>query len=118
MIDNVVPFRKLVESAEAPSLRFAAAAAALALVFVGGLIAGGFLDTPPQQIAQEKPGWRESAARYVSLFSKETLEGFAADPASQYANLQRASKALSLDLSGDQITNPALSFQGHAAAAA
>ncbi len=109
--ENVVPFRKRSAPAGAPLWQLAAAAAVLALVFTGGLFAGGFFDAS-QQTAQQKPGWREAAARYVALFSKETLAGMPADRETRQLNLQRVATALGLDLSDEKITNTALSFQG------
>lgn len=113
--EKVVPFRQPLAAGRVPLWRMAAAAAILALVFTGGLATGGFFDnpqTPPQLAAEQKPGWREAAARYVALFSKETLEGMPSDPGARQANLQRAEQALGLKLSGERIANPVLAFQG------
>jgi anti-sigma factor RsiW len=108
---KIVPLRKRNGPGSAPLWRFAAAAAVLALVFAGGLFVGGLFDAP-RQMAEQKPGWREAAARYVALFSKETLAGMPADDATRQLNLQRAASALGLALSGETIANPALAFQG------
>jgi anti-sigma factor RsiW len=109
--ETVVPFRKRSASGGAPLWQLAAAAAVLALVFTGGLFAGGFFDAS-HQTAEQKPGWREAAARYVALFSKETLAGMPADRETRQLNLQRVATALGLDLSDEKIANTALSFQG------
>lgn len=90
--------------------QMAAAAAILALVFAGGLFAGGLFEAP-QQVA-EKVGWREAAARYVSLFSKETLEGMPTDPQQRQANLKQIETSLGLSLSGERIASASLSFEG------
>lgn len=90
--------------------QMAAAAAILALVFAGGLFAGGLFEAP-QQVA-EKVGWREAAARYVSLFSKETLEGMPTDPQQRRANLKQIETSLGLSLSGERIASASLSFEG------
>ncbi len=114
--ENVVPFRKRSGFGGAPFWQLAVAAAVLALVFTGGLFAGGFFNAPqqqqPVQTAEQKPGWREAAARYVALFSKETLAGMPADSETRQLNLQRVATALGLNLSGEKIANTALSFQG------
>jgi anti-sigma factor RsiW len=109
--DNVVSLRPQRDAGRTPLWRMAAAAAILALVFTGGLATGGFFDEPAQ-IVGEKPGWREAAARYVALFSRETLEGMPADTQQRRANLQRIETALGLPLPGDRIVNPELAFQG------
>jgi anti-sigma factor RsiW len=111
--EKVVAFGKRSGPGSASLWQFAAAAAVLALVFVGGLFAGGLFGTTQQPVvvADQKPGWREAAARYVVLFSKETLAGMPAEPEARQQNLQRVETALGLELSG-KIANPALSFQG------
>jgi anti-sigma factor RsiW len=106
--ETVVPFRKPKRPGGAPFWQAAMAAAILALVFTGGLYAGGFFNTPQQQ----KPSWREEAAGYVALFSRETLAGMPADREAQELNLRRVAAGLGLDLSSEKIANPALSFQG------
>lgn len=110
--ETVVPFGRRKTSPGAPLWQYAAAAAVLALVFTGGLFAGGFFEAPSQVVADQKPGWREAAARYVALFSKDTLAGMPADSETRQLNLQRVATALGLDLSGEKIANPALAFQG------
>ena len=114
--ENVVPFRKRSGAGGAPLWQLAVAAAVLALVFTGGLFAGGFFNAPqqqqPVQTAEQKPGWREAAARYVALFSKDTLAGMPADSETRQLNLRRVASALGLELSGERIANPVLSFQG------
>jgi anti-sigma factor RsiW len=112
---NVTTFRKPPPpSIAAPLWHLAAAAAVGALVLTGGLFAGGFLNAPSQQqqLAEQKPTWREAAARYVALFSADTLAGMPADQETRQLNLQRAAQALGLNLSADKIANPALLFQG------
>jgi len=110
--ENVVPFGRRNAPLSAPLWRYAAAAAILALVFTGGLLTGGFFDAAPTVVADQKPGWREAAARYVALFSKDTLAGMPADGETRQLNLQRMAMALGLDLSGGKIDNPSLAFQG------
>ena len=110
--ENVVSFRKRNAPASVPLWQLAAAAAVLALVFTGGLLAGGFFDPSQQQLAEQKTGWREAAARYVALFSKETLAGMPADRETRQLNLRRVAAALGLNLSDEKIANTALSFQG------
>ena len=110
--ENVVSFRKRSAPGGAPLWQLAAAAAVLALVFTGGLLAGGFFDPSQQQLAEQKTGWREAAARYVALFSKETLAGMPADRETRQLNLRRVATALGLNLSDEKIANTALSFQG------
>jgi anti-sigma factor RsiW len=109
--DNVVSLRPRRDPGRAPLWRMAAAAVLLALVFTGGLVTGGFFDEP-SPIVSEKPGWREAAARYVALLTKETLEGMPADAQQRQANLRRIETALGLPLPGDRIANPELDFQG------
>lgn len=104
---NILPFGKR----GAPLWRFAAAAAILALVFTGGLFAGGLFNAP-ENIAERELSWREEAAGYIALFSKDTLAGMPTDNATRQLNLSRVATALGLDLSGEKIANPALSFQG------
>jgi anti-sigma factor RsiW len=113
--ENVVPFRKRGDNGGTPLWQLAAAAAILALVFTGGLLAGGFFNPQQQQqqqVAEQKPGWREAAARYVALFSKDTLVGMPADDATRQLNLQRVASALGLPLSEEVIAYPELEFQG------
>ena len=115
--EKVVPFRKRTGAGGAPLWQLAVAAAVLALVFTGGLFAGGFFNSSQQQqqqqqVAEQKPGWREAAARYVALFSRETLAGMPADRETRQLNLQRAAGALGLRLTDDKLDNPALAFQG------
>jgi anti-sigma factor RsiW len=108
---TVIPMRPRREAHSGFALwQMAAAAAILALVFAGGLFAGGLFEAP-QQVA-EKVGWREAAARYVSLFSKETLEGMPADPQQRQANLKQIETSLGLSLSGERIASASLSFEG------
>jgi anti-sigma factor RsiW len=111
--ENVVPFRPRNAPApqKTPLWQMAAAAAILAFVFTGGLAAGGFF-SDPAQVGEEAVGWREAAARYVTLFSKETLEGMPTDPAERQTNLQRVETALGLQLPEDRISAPELTFQG------
>lgn len=110
--ETVVPLRRDAPQAGGVALwRMAAAAAILALVFSGGLVTGGFFDKP-QEVAAQNPGWREVAARYVALFSKETLEGMPSSPVQRLANLARIETALGLSLPEDRISDPALRFQG------
>jgi anti-sigma factor RsiW len=111
--DNVVSFRprNAPVPQRTPLWRMAAAAAILAFVFTGGLATGGFF-SEPVQVGEETVGWREAAARYVALFSKETLEGMPADPAERQTNLQRVETALGLQLPEDRISAPELTFQG------
>lgn len=109
---TVVPMRPRREAKSGPALwQMAMAAAILALVFAGGLFAGGLFDKP-QQIAEQKVGWREAAARYVSLFSKATLEGMPTDPHQRQANLEQIESSLGLSLSAERIANASLSFEG------
>jgi anti-sigma factor RsiW len=108
---TVIPMRPRREARSGLALwQMAAAAAILALVFAGGLLAGGMFEAP-QQVA-EKVGWREAAARYVSLFSKETLEGMPTDPQQRQANLKQIETSLGLSLSGERIASASLSFEG------
>jgi anti-sigma factor RsiW len=108
---TVVPMRPRREARSGFALwQMAAAAAILALVFAGGMFAGGLFEDR-QQVA-EKVGWREAAARYVSLFSKETLEGMPADPQQRRANLKQIETSLGLSLSGERIASASLSFEG------
>lgn len=108
---KVLPFGKRGGPGRAPLSRFAAAAAILALVFTGGLFAGGLFNAP-ETIAERELSWREEAAGYVALFSKDTLAGMPTDNATRQLNLSRVATALGLDLSGEKIANPALSFKG------
>jgi anti-sigma factor RsiW len=108
---TVVPLRSRHPARSGFALwQMAAAAAILALVFAGGMFAGGLFEDR-QQVA-EKVGWREAAARYVSLFSKETLEGMPADPQQRQANLKQIETSLGLSLSGERIASASLSFEG------
>ncbi|MGF1620334.1 MAG: anti-sigma factor family protein [Rhodomicrobiaceae bacterium] len=111
--ENVVSFRPRNAPApqRTPLWRMAAAAAILAFVFTGGLVTGGFFNEPVQ-VGEETVGWREAAARYVALFSRETLEGMPTDPSERQANLQRVETALGLQLPEDRISAPELTFQG------
>lgn len=96
-----------------PLWGLAAAASILALVFAGGFVTGGLLNEPQtQQAGEQKPGWREAAARYVALFSKETLEGMPRNPEQREANLRRLETALGLPLGEDRLAAAELSFQG------
>jgi anti-sigma factor RsiW len=96
--------------------QMAAAAAILAFVFAGGMLAGGFFKGPQTVLVEApsdgKPGWREAAARYVALFSKETLAGMPADPSQRHANLQSVETALGIKLEGERIAMPNLEFHG------
>ena len=109
--ETVVPFRPRKPAGAALVWMIAVAAALLALVFTGGLYTGGFF-TAPIEVSDRNLAWREAAARYVALFSRETLEGMPADPQQRDANLERAQTALGLPLSRDKIADPALSFRG------
>lgn len=111
--ENVVSFRprNSPPPPRTPLWQMAAAAAILAFVFTGGLATGGFFNDPVQ-VGEETVGWREAAARYVALFSKETVEGMPSDPAERQANLQRVETALGLQLPEDRISAPELTFQG------
>jgi anti-sigma factor RsiW len=113
--ETVVPFRQPVkpqpqQARHTPLWRMAAAAVLLAAVFAGGVISGGILNEP-QQVA-EAPGWREAAARYVALFSKETLEGMPAYSVEKRANLAKAEDALGLQLTESRLSAPDLDFRG------
>jgi anti-sigma factor RsiW len=109
--NTVVPLRSRRPARSGFALwQMAAAAAILALVFAGGMFAGGLFEDR-QQVA-EKVGWREAAARYVSLFSKETLEGMPTDPQQRQANLKQIETSLGLSLSGERIASASLSFEG------
>ncbi|WP_088345547.1 MULTISPECIES: hypothetical protein [Rhodomicrobium] len=108
---NVAPMRRRARSGGSSAWQMAAAAAVVALAFAGGLQTAGYFGTA-RQIAEQKPGWREAASRYVALFSKETLEGMPRDQQARQANLQRAAQVLGLPLSDERIANPALDFQG------
>jgi anti-sigma factor RsiW len=94
-----------------PLWQLAVAATILALVFTGGLAAGGFFNKT-LQVTEQKRGWREAAAQYVALFSKETLEYMPTDPQQRQANLRQLETVMGLKLSADRIADPALSFQG------
>lgn len=109
--EKVVPSRPRKQIGGIPFLRMAAAAAILALVFVGGLLTGGFFEELTQG-TQQKPGWREAATHYVALFSKETFHSMSADQQQRQANLKQVEMALGVQLSGDRIANPELVFQG------
>jgi anti-sigma factor RsiW len=108
---NVVPLRPKQPSTGTPLWRMAAAAAILAFVFSGGLITGGLFNQP-QQVAEQQAGWREAAAQYVALFSRETLQGMPADESQRRENLARVETALGLDLPDRRIADPELSFEG------
>jgi anti-sigma factor RsiW len=114
--ETVVPFRQPTkpqpqQARHTPLWRMAAAAVLLAAVFAGGVISGGILNEP-QQVAEQAPGWREAAARYVALFSKETLEGMPAYSAEKRVNLAKAENALGLELTESRVTAPDLDFRG------
>lgn len=114
--ETVVPFRQPTkpqpQQARGTQIwKMAAAAAVLAAVFTGGLISGGILNEP-QQIAENAPGWREAAARYVALFSKETLDGMPTDSAERRTNLAKVETALGLQLTESRIADPDLDFRG------
>jgi anti-sigma factor RsiW len=114
--DTVVPFRQRTppqqpQAKGTPVWQMAVAAVLLAAVFTGGLISGGILNEP-QQVAEQQPGWREAAARYVALFSRETLEGMPSDSAERLANLAKAENALGLQLTESRIADPDLDFHG------
>jgi anti-sigma factor RsiW len=115
--DTVVPFRQRTppqqpEAKGTPVWQMAVAAVLLAAVFTGGLISGGILNEPQQVAEQQQPGWREAAARYVALFSRETLEGMPSDSAERLANLAKAENALGLQLTESRIADPDLDFHG------
>lgn len=114
--ENVVPLSARRGGAGTSFWQMAAAAAILAFVFAGGMLAGGFFDKPATVVVEApssgKPGWREAAARYVALFSKETLAGMPADPGQRQANLQSVETALGLKLEGERIAMPNLEFHG------
>lgn len=119
--EKVVPFRRPLPPAQAeqarrtPLWQMAAAAAVLAVVFTGGLISGGIFNEP-QQVAQQSqaqaPGWREAAARYVALFSTDTLHGMPSDLAKKRANLEKVQSELGLKLTGKRLFIPNLDFRG------
>ncbi len=106
--DTVVPFQRRNGRGGAPFWQTAAAAAVLAFVFAGGLFAGGFFTGARQQTQ----GWREEAAGYVALFSKDTLAGMPSGQDARQRNLQLVAAKLGLDLSPEKIASPELSFQG------
>lgn len=112
--DNVVPLRGKGRSGGAGFWRMAAAAAILLFVFAGGMLTGGAFRQPGTDIAEApgKPGWREAAARYVALFSKDTLAGLPSDPGQRQANLHSVETALGLKLEGETIAMATLEFQG------
>lgn len=113
--DNVVPLRGKQRSGGGAFWQMAAAAAILAFVFAGGMFAGGFFNAPQTVVVEApagKPGWREAAARYVALFSKDTLAGLPSDPGQRQANLHSVENALGLKLEGERIAMPDLEFQG------
>ena len=107
---TVVPLRMKPFRAK-PVWQMAIAAVLLALVFLGGLYAGGYFSAPTG-VSDQNLNWREAAARYVALFSIETLEYMPTDPQQREANLERAQMALGLPLTREKITAPALEFQG------
>ncbi|HKJ62520.1 MAG TPA: hypothetical protein VKA94_11110 [Hyphomicrobiales bacterium] len=114
--ETVVPFHRPApaqsqQARSTPLWQMAAAAAVLALVFTGGLISGGIFNEP-QRVAEQMPGWREAAARYVALFSKETLEYMPSNVAERRANLAEAESVLGLQLTENRIADPDLDFQG------
>lgn len=115
--ETIVPFRQRTQpqapqAKGAPLWRMAAAAVLLAAVFTGGLISGGVLNKPQQVAEAEASGWREAAARYVALFSRETLEGMPASSSERLANLTKAEKELGLKLSVSRLEDPDLDFRG------
>lgn len=123
--ETVIPFRHHPQPRPEPVRRtplwqMAAAAAVLAAVFTGGLFTGGMFNEPqtkqnalqPRQVAGKAPGWREAAARYVALFSKETLNGMPQDIVERRTNLALAERALGLPLSRDRLVDPRLDFRG------
>lgn len=109
--DNVASLHPRNPSGGTPLWQIAAAALVLAFGFGGGLIAGGFFKEQTQ-IVQAKPGWREAAARYVVLFSKETLDGMPTSARQRNVNLAKIETALDFDLSRRELESPQLSFRG------
>lgn len=110
--DNVVPLRPKAKPSGPSFWQMAAAAAILIFVFGGGLYTGGYFEPRPQVAENQLPGWREAAARYVALFSKDTLSGMPTDPQQRQTNLALVETALGLQLTGDRIAQAELEFQG------
>jgi len=108
--EKVIPFRSRRIGGSTPIWQMAAAAAILVFVFTGGLVTGGYFTGPAG--VDQPVGWREAAARYVALYSAETVEGYPNDPAERQANLQRIETALGLPLGQERVEINELTFEG------
>jgi anti-sigma factor RsiW len=93
----------------------AAIAAALVLFILGG-VAGYFLPRlavrPVEVAADNSPeSWRGIVAEYLTLYTSETLADVPDDPALRANELSRVGARLSLDLTGDRVSLPALDLK-------
>ena len=109
--DNVVPLRPVRQSMWRGFAGLAAAAGIAVAVFSGGVYTGWQTgEQPPLQTTTI--GWRQAAAQYVSLYSKQTLAGYPVDPAAKKKGWQRISQALGLQLTGKKARIDDLALKG------
>ena len=108
--DNVVPLRpKRTIWSRMGSL--AAAAGITLAIFSGGVYTGW--QTGEKPVGQQtKIGWRQAAAQYVSLYSKQTLAGYPVDPTVKKESWQRVSNVLDLPLTGKKAQIDNLTLKG------
>ncbi len=109
--DNVVPMRPASKSMWQGFAGMAAAAGIAIAVFSGGVYTGWQTGEPPV-VQKTKIGWRQTVAQYVSLYSKQTLAGYPADPHAQSAGWQRVSKALGAQFTGKKARIDNLDLKG------
>ena len=110
-LDNVVPLRPAPKSMWQGFAGMAAAAGIAVAVFSGGVYTGWQTGETPV-VQKTSIGWRQAAAQYISLYSKQTLAGYPTNPALQSEGLQRISTALEFDLTRDKTTIDNLAFKG------
>jgi anti-sigma factor RsiW len=114
-VPKVQPARRHPAWVGFPALRIAAALAAMLVAGIGiGYFAGRI--AAPESVEEEElagtPGeWREAVARYLTLYTADTLAGLPDDPALRDRQLAVLTSHLGVPLSAPTVAVPDLTFK-------